>query len=547
MYEFEPHKAHCIDSNLNMPYRFNERFKVIAHPTEAWSVEGGVDLGPDIPRQYSKEYRSKFGPVFSSKTYMYACDNKGTAGCVRRLTCVRKPLIPGYHERLKANQDACPTYLGVLLLTWVGEMSRRIRHACTYLPDASDQRRKWTYSKHPKQKLRIRVENDIYFDGREGHPTRMKKVEYKCKPGELLAKDKYLRGVGDLTTPGSTKLGYFMDTVKDCFAEKYEIGRKYAQFVKVPDRGLLAEVFRNLIDPEDLAFYYFSDDACIGIRCDDGIFMANMDISACDGSNYNSVFNILWNVMRVDSRFNGDVDGAFFQCASPFTVRSMRDTLYRVVTFVPLFFVLYSGSVLTTSINNMANTLIFLSIVKNLEGRPRRVDDMGALIEQAAELVGYSVKIDRCSIPQHLQFLKHTPALVNGEIIPWLNIGVLCRGFGTFRGDLPGLKKMSWLDRAKVFNSDVVKSYAHSGVHIITNAFRKLVVSDSYARTFEQTIAKSVGGSDTYIPTDQIALRYGLNEVDVEELASYISGAKVGDWVGGRILERIFLKDYGLE
>ena len=52
MYEFEPHKAHCIDSNLNMPYRFNERFKVIAHPTEAWSVDGGVDLGPDIPRQY---------------------------------------------------------------------------------------------------------------------------------------------------------------------------------------------------------------------------------------------------------------------------------------------------------------------------------------------------------------------------------------------------------------------------------------------------------------------------------------------------------------
>ncbi len=542
----ELHKAHCEQVDLDKPYRFNNRFLIQSHPMEAWNSETqDVDLGEDAPRLHSKEYRSRFGPCFSSNTHMYECNNTGLRGAVRRLTCVRKPEIPGLHEELKNNQDNCETYLGPALVEWVAEMTRRITHASSYLDDNVAERRRWTWAKHAKKYLRIKVELDVHHDGRENHPTRMKAVEYKCKPGELLAEGKYLRGVGDLTTPGSSVLGYYMDTVKECFSQKYYSGESFAQFIKVPDRDVLSDVFRQIIYPEELSFFYFSDDACFGLKCSDGNFMCNMDISACDGSNYDVVFRTLWKTMRGDSRFVNDVDGAFYQCAAPCVIRSTRDTPYRRVTMIPKFFTLYSGSVLTTSINNMANTLIFLSIKRQLNGRLITKAEVPALVERAARLVGYIVKIDACVKPQQLQFLKHSPAMIDDRIIPWLNIGVLCRGFGTYRGDLPGKSKLSWRERAKIFNSDVVKSYVHAGEHAITRAFRKHIVDDSYGVQFEQTELKSIGGSNEPIPLEQLCLRYGLSAAELEELVFYIENSEVGHVVGGKALDVIFAKDYG--
>jgi hypothetical protein len=355
--------------------------------------------------------------------------------------------------------------------------------------------------------------------------------------------------VGDLTTHGSAKLGYLLDAVKSAFAVPYYIGQSFCTFIKTPDRDVLREVFENLMNPSDVVFYYFSDDSCIGINCSDGIFTANLDISACDGSNYDTVFRILWQIMRVDERYNKDVDGAFYQCAAPFSVRSMVGTVYRCVTFIPRFFTLYSGSVLTTSINNLANSLIFMSVKRSLPpvSQRKRADMVNLLVECAAN-VGYLVKIDVCHHHSDLQFLKHSPAIVNGRVVPWLNIATMLRGFGSYRGDLPcvvGRRKLSLLERSRIFNSDVVKSFVHVGEHAVHTALKTHIVEETYGREFEQTQKKSFGGSMEYIPDEEICRRYKISESQYHEMCHLLKEMRFGQVVACDGFRHVFAKDYG--
>lgn len=541
------HRAHCVNVDLNKPYRYGNRFRVKPSSPEAWNNDD-IDLGYDEVREHSREYRTVFGPCFANSSVMYECNNTGLRGALRRLTCVRKPDIIGLHERLRDNQYKIREYLGAHLVRWISRLRDNCRLEFGQLRDAEDERRLWTHNPHPKRRLREGVERDVHFDGRESHAHWLRKVNYKCKPGELLPVGKYLRGVGDLTTPGSAKAGYLMDCVKEAFSQVfYYAPNQFSRFIKTPDRDILKNVFEDLINPIDVAFYYFSDDSCIGIRCADGVYCANLDISACDGSNYDPIFEILKEVMSCDSRFNGDVSGAFRQCLLPFRVRSMKGTPKRWVEFTPLCYTLYSGSVLTTSINNVANSMIFLSIMMRLPPiRDRRVSAISELISGAAESVGYIVTMEECANHAQLQFLKHSPAIVDGEVVPWLNIGTMLRSFGTFRGDLPGSSKISVQRRAAMFNSDVVKSFVHCGEHVIHDALKTHVIEESHGVEFEQTRIRSFGGSNSRIPCEQICLRYGLSSTQVFELCEYIEGAGFGDLVQCDALAQIFKIDYGL-
>jgi hypothetical protein len=484
-----------------------------------------------------KEYRSIFGPCFQSKTNMNACDNTGITEATRRITGVRNPERPGLHERLRTNQFAMRTRIGSDIDTWTHEFQARLRNI---IPEdtVGEMMNRWTDNPHPKKKLRERARRDILSDGRDHHRMKVANVEYKCKPGELLADGKYLRGIGDLTCPGSTVLGYYMDYVKEAFELPYHQGDGVCEFLKAPQIDSLSACFAKLVDPQGVYFLYFSDDSCIGIQCQDGVFIANMDISACDGSNYAPVFETLKAAMSVDSRFQRDIDGAFAQLSQPAVVHS-QSYKYKV-TLRPTGPVLYSGSVLTTSVNNMANTLIFLSIMRKLPA-VRYTGAMATLIEEAAAEVGYILKVDVCEHPEDLQFLKHSPCFEDGLVIPFLNLGVWMRGFGTIVGELPGGKPLTLSERVRRFNSDVVKSRVHAGNHLIHDAFRTKLVR-------ETLVSFDILGEpnrNERISVEALARRYRVPVVWLEELAELIRRSDVCQLVCHPVIGVIMGKDYG--
>jgi len=494
-----------------------------------------------------KEYRTVFGPFFMSKTNMYATDIAGLRGAVRRLTCVREPGIPGYHEQLKRLQDICQERL-FFLPGFLAEKSRILRGIYNGVVYSAEQLRQiWTDQPHPKKLLRARARRAIWGSGRTTGP-RVKRVSYKCKPGELLPDGKYLRAVGDLTTPGSTAGGYIMDMVKGAFEVAYSIDGNLMRFVKTPAKDDLSRAFQQLHNPVKSTFVFFSDDSCFSFRCRDGVFMCNLDISQCDGSNFDVVFQLLKGIMRQDGRFNLDIDAIFAQCLLPCVVRNPFSK--ERVTFTPRHYTLYSGSVLTTSINNTANSLIWCSILQYCTG-DLYMRDMPSLIAFAAAQVGFIVKCIVAPTVEHLQFLKHSCSIVDGVYTPWLNIGVMLRSFGMCKGDLPGVRgvrRPSVQLRASAYLSDVVRSWAHGGDHLVTDSFRnRFIIEQRSKLRGEEKRTRTFRGAVEYprIPLEYIANRYGLCEYELEELVALVSSSQFGHGLHTPAVAKILSIDYG--
>jgi hypothetical protein len=547
------HRAHCNPSTFADPYAFNYRFKFSQSSIAKGFV---VNNEPIFPKSHSddalsREYRTIFGPCFQGNFNMVWCDNDGIRGAVRRLTASRNPLDPVLETLLWENQSKFKEFLGGGFDHWFDYMSHQIRTHVRDLPDAPVLRQEWCEEPHIKRLLRFRARQGLITTG-SWPRTRVKIVDYKCKPGELLGRGKYARAVGDLTTPGSTVCGYLMPYIKDAFAEEYLIPDLSLKFVKTPDVQLLAEEFNRVLHPRGICFRYFSDDGMVGVECSDGILTANSDISKCDGSNGPEILQLTYHLMRADPRYADDALDVYEQLFLPAKIQS-DDKKFKV-TMKPLYGALYSGSTNTTTQNNVVNSLIALSIAKaytsykNANRHLPTKREAISMCENAAKNIGFILKLNVCNVPEDLQFLKHSPGIVCGTVVPYLNLGVWLRGFGTIRGDLPGLSKVGLHQRAKMQNSDTVKSRVHAGNHCIHDAFKQHIISESHGLPTESSLSHtlSTNGVDTYIPVDTIARRYGLRPEQIEELAYTIANSSLEQRYASDVLDKIYAKDYGV-
>jgi len=274
----------------------------------------------------------------------------------------------------------------------------------------------------------------------------------------------------------------------------------------------------------------------------------NVDISACDGSNFQSVFDLAQEAM-CDPRFARSVEQTFDYLRMPvtFTTADGRSTKLR-----PGCMRMYSGSVLTTYINNIANTLIFLSLANLLNilfpHRDPNEEEFTDLLSRAAERAGYKVTRSPASEhPESLQFLKRSPSLIDGVVACWLNLGVLLRGFGTIRGDLPGSSRASLEERARAHNAGVVLSRIHDGEHSISRAFRCACPDAPCYTRVDRDYHGGVMASNIDIPDSMLAVRYGLDPQDIRELAQEISTLTVGQRLTSPTVARIISVDYGID
>lgn len=513
--------------------------------------DNGGEEGPGV---WSKKYRYTFGPKFGHAGVYTLRDDLSYGGAVERLTGKRKPLEPGLHEQLIANQEKF--FESAIIQGWKRDMTYHVTQNFHNI-DSDLWRNIQEDSERAHAKQRLREAEFKKADGAmpgilDGALTNQT-VSYQFKDGENLDSKKKSRGTCNLGTLASLIGGYLMAHVKAAFGLPYRYLGARAVFIESPTGPALVDAFaRVLLPTEDIEFIYYSDDSCIAIKCDDHgrsrYWRANLDISACDGSNFTPVFDATREIMGGDSRFIQCIDAVFAQLEWALTFVTPSGLKQKLIPTSPR---LYSGSVLTTVVNNTANMSIFLSICEQYY---RHKDDYGSavpydaievLVKESAMNAGYIITCEECVENEDIQFLKRSASVVDGVIYPWLNLGVWFRSFGSIEGDLGGSQKIPLHVRAAMHNRGVVEGHKHDGIHIISQAFNAMVTDAPDAPTIMTDYHGGVGASDAFISTDCIARRYRLTELQVTELATWISSARQGQLLVSPVLDRIMKIDYG--
>ena len=502
-------------------------------------------------------YKSVFGPCFDHTGVIYCnCNHCFRLGSRRLLAAIKNnPLLALVLQRnqtefVASHWEAFKRYKEEILSTW---------------PDIADYRtnaRLHHDDPHQKRLLRILAWKEGALDGTAETETwlRNDQLEYKMKKGEVAKNGKKPRGIGDLGVLASLMGFYFTKCLKNSTA-KAEFEHRGVQFVfcPKPSTTALRDVFENLYTPERRGYFVcFSDDACLALRLPNGgFFRANLDISSCDSSHTNAIF-ALFRYLSPDKEC---ADGLLRQCRAPFSIRSIDENGKKgreKCVFRPKKHMLYSGSTITTVLNVYANFLIFLAIA---ELPPALATPQ--LMKRAAARAGYIITVDEAKRFEHIQFLKHSPALdTRGRWQPLLNFGVLLRSSGRCNGDIPG--RGTYRERAAYFQQSLLRGmYPRVQTPFIDrmkNLDRPsnltLKSKDAIDRSISSLLQYKVECDDDevlHFTTVAAFRRYSgktdgpnLDHSDIEQLLSFSSDCGFGDHFAAPASAAILHADYEL-
>ena len=490
-------------------------------------------------------YHSLFGPCVAHSGVVYANSNHNVSLASTRITKARNPLCIGYEQAMQYNQSMYIT------------KNNGVLHdlALMYAPDFHDYTNMIHEAElhhgdtHAKRLLRIQaweelLDNNNIFDNTWHAPG--KTTEYKMKKFEIAKPGKVPRMIGDLGVACSLQGFRLTKFMKMAMADHpLHINGGKIESVPSPDPATLERVFAQLIEPEG-RFYFvlFSDDSCLSIRRADGVILRyNIDISSCDASHTTELFYALKHLFP--PFLHSEAQQLIDQCQENITIYDVNNKRRRV-TLKPSGPRLYSGSTLTTIINNLANILIGLSIsqIPNVQG----VAD----VVKAAVEVGYIVTCEDCSDWHQLQFLKHSPVrCTDGVIRPLLNIGVLLRLSGTCKGDLPGPRSIPLRRRAESFQASLLRgAYPHARFTLLSNmrsrAGLPTVETDRVVRGMLEYKVADSDYVDFTVPSHEVWARYSLTELEICELEVDfgLSGFEMHYTSSGT--EKVIKLDYGL-
>jgi len=383
---------------------------------------------------------------------------------------------------------------------------------------------------------------ELLDSGDIGDKLWLKSVLYKLKTTEIAKSGKYPRMIGDLGVAASLQGFWVTMMIKQAMASEDLIqGGLTARFVKTPDPSSLCDTFAELINPSTTRFMaLFSDDSCLSIRQRDGsVHMYNMDIKSCDASHTPALFEYL--VAVAPDPLRSAMEILVQQCSLPIRVVDTNDKK-RVVILRPVGPRLYSGSTLTTAINNVANYLIGLAI----EFRGAYSEEE---ITDAARSVGYMVKLERCDTYHELQFLKHSPCTdTNGTMRAVLNPGVMLRCIGSCHGDLPGRGPLR--PRAEAFQKGVLRglypSCRFTFYDNLVKAVARAVVNEDMQAFVRKHADHQADRTEYTIADDELYRRYCLTSAEIFEINTLSKGAGFEVSLATSGLDKILNKDYEL-
>lgn len=393
---------------------------------------------------------------------------------------------------------------------------------------------------HPKKALRVisyleLMEGPIYAR------LYLRRVKYKMKREEIAKRGKYGRTIGDLGVAASLQGFRLTEYLKQAQAainndsEDFSVGGGHFRFVKTPDPAVMTEIFEKLMSPPGRFYYvYFSDDACYSVRTPTGVKMYNLDISSCDVSHTSALFEALHDITPAKAK--KDMRVLIDQCALPIKIFCPENRRIHV-TLKPRTPRLYSGSTLTTAINNLANLTICTSIARG---------DLPPAL--AAERAGYSITMEECVIPEDLQFLKNSPVRAeDGKWTPVMNLGVLLRTIGNSKGELPGIG--DWRPRAAQFQAALYHSFmTHCDTPLFTGCRKKNPMPNDLFMNEAQKQNASFTHDDREckVDTRELLKRYRLTQLETEQLLE-LTNLEIGQQINGSAFTKILAKDYSLK
>lgn len=493
-------------------------------------------------------YYSFFGPCVADSGVVYGNTNHNVSLGLERLTKIRVPLLYGFDQYLQCQQKQ---YISTLT-AFINKLQKSYGPTFFDYLNMVDECEEHYADQHQKKQLRIAaradiLEENLYFN--HTWQSRGRKTEYKLKTMEVAKPGKIPRLIGDLGVHASLQGFRLTSFMKKAMANNViHHNEGIIQFCPTPDPFCLEEVFDKLINPPG-RFYFvlFSDDSCLAYRSGNKVLRFNVDISSCDASHTESLFMAMRSLFPVE--LQAEVDQLIDQCRAPITVYDRNTPLgtrRRKVTLKPKTPRLYSGSTLTTIINNVANIIIAHSISAS-------EITCGEDIIKAAARTGYIVTCEDCDDWHKLQFLKHSPVRCSdGVVRPLLNIGVLLRLSGRCKGDLPGSKKIPMKERARAFQASLLHgAYPKARFTLIdkmkANAGAPTPLYDDFvAPLLSYKVVDRVEYPVFHVPSHELWQRYGLDALQIAELECEFASCSYGDHYQASGTNRVLECDYGL-
>lgn len=534
LHPLKPYRLYPRPCVINLPFVYNRRFTV--KKGEEWFKDGELSFTEIGKRDGT--YRSIFGPIFSVSSVIYENSNENLSKAFRRLTAARG----SYEEdqKLFSNQRS---FLSKFKHNLMPVFLCLSRYEHKYRQGEYGDMYKYAELPHDKKKLRMLQTLSWESDSLQRNRLGLKTVWCKMKCDELNKYGKYPRCIGDLGVDASMRGMILMSNLKDALSSEIVYINGFATlFVKSPTQDKLTLAFNLLLDPPPGArgsFVYFSDDSCISFRNPNGsVTYYNMDIKTCDTSHGPEIFDMLNHLCP--ALVKDEMEVLVNQCRAdtrlvPPGVRKPK----QCVILSHEYPILYSGSVITTFINNIANLLILLAISLFYDGSKSSV-------LTAANNAGYNVTLADCPTMYGLQFLKHSPVIDDqGEIRPLINLGVILRAIGTCRGDLPGRGDLNL--RARRFNANLLLStYPKVSVPFIEKFKKKfgpgVLIHDPHAKVL-------VSDSDVVFSVSDVEYfkRYTSDLDLIDELLIHLEASEIKTSVRTTLSDLVLLKDYDVE
>jgi len=519
-------------------------------------IKSGImneDLTPnftDVALRVPPMVRSVFGPFFPlEQLHMPGHGPEEYRTLVGRMIALRAPERPGFSESLAKQQVVGIRELRPQINLFKKHLEMHINRR-SYEQEYPE----WLFQPHPKRQLRLMIAAAVQRLGNNDCDDE-DDVDFKGKDNELLGGGKK-RGIANMKEFRTDATAYAIPSIKDAWEKPFQLKNTILRYVKKADKESLVQAFKELLEPEfnHMSFVYHSDDSCVAANCADGVVYFNGDIKACDGSHRTVIFDKLFKLLAftggLPNAHHAPLTRAFNYLKRDLRVRFPKDRRQKVkYKFKTMR--LYSGSVLTTLLNNFANLLIGMELTM-LIPNPGLVtkEQLKEAYRQAGENVGYILKIVDCTVPEQLQFLKHSPTYVDGVIVPWVSLGTFIRGFGTFGGYLPH-RKGGYDDAARSFIAEVVEGRKNWGNHEFNDSFHHLTKhklvrpNHRITRVLDMEREKCIGDVGARVPIEALARRYQCEPVALKELCHHIANCQLGDLVYLPVVSHIYNVDYG--
>lgn len=463
-----------------------------------------------------------------------------------RLAKSREPEINGYEEMMQEMQADFIASHPCVRVTLADILSESLVTFTTMV----DEMMEHYDDPHIKRGERIAAQRDIfeqnlideklwYIDG--------KGTVFQFKTGETGKPKKAGRMTVSLGCPASLQGFRITSLLKYGMADTpiLHLGGEIS-FCPKPGAVDLKMVFEKLLSPPDRYFFvYYSDDSCLAIRQDDGtILRCNVDISSCDASHTQALFDLMLSVTPAEHQ--DTMEKLIAQCKTEFQVRDVNKEAKNYVKLRPLFARLYSGSTLTTLINNLANILIAYSIA---ESNVRTFED----VVKAAARVGYIVTCQECSDIHQIQFLKHSPVYdTTGELRALLNPGVFFRLSGVCKGDLPGRKSETLRERGRRFQAGLIQGVYPRVRAPFIDTIKGVFADAKPCKRVESMVAEELryktdsDASAFTISSEEMWARYSLTPLEIGQLEMDLARCDFGEHYYSSATNKVLLLDYGL-